>query len=245
MKIRNPFPFRDYLHVLMHTGVGAPYALEISVRKVYALTSLIALVFVSLFLGTLLFFRELESSRQLSQALMELQIEKKLTQNFSIQSVPATKDAVKAEAIPVKAVEPKPIAVAHGRISGLNVECTKDACDVALGMVPSRAGSAEGKLYVVLHNDVKRIGAATHTSGTLTQYIIYPGFEATDSLDITAVSKNGGKTFKFSKALQSNVRFELNPSLTPIAVEAFVFDVNGKLVSQERKAIEAPKSENN
>ncbi|MCB0404684.1 MAG: hypothetical protein KDD51_07835 [Bdellovibrionales bacterium] len=245
MKIRNPFPFRDYLHVLMHTGVGAPYALEISVRKVYALVSLIALVFASLFLGTLLFFRELESSRQLSQSLMELQIEKKLTQNFSIQSVSGPKAEAQPEIAPAKIVEPKPIAVAHGRISGLNVECSKDACDVVLGMVPSRAGSAEGKLYVVLHNDVKRIGAATHTSGTLSQYIVYPGFETTDVLDITSVSKSGGKTFKFSKALQSNIRFELNPSLTPVAVEAFVFDVNGKLVSQERKALETPKSENN
>ena len=176
---------------------------------------------------------------------MELQIEKKLTQNFSIRSAADVMAAKKQETAPIKVAEPKPIAVAHGRISGLNIECTGEACEVVLGMVPSRAGSAEGKLYVVLHNDVKRIGAATHTSGTLSQYIVYPGFEATDALDITSISQNGGKTFKFSKALQSNIRFELNPSLTPVAVEAFVFDVNGKLVSQERKNLEAPKSENN
>ena len=248
MKLKNPFPFRSYIHLLMHTGVGSPYALKISLQKVYSLTIFLSLSLVVLFLGTLLFFRELEVSQILEQRVLELEIQKKLTKDFTLLNQPMVGSNIGTAESPTKAkkkVAPPPADVSYSAIQakviGLNLNCQDSNCSVSIGMVPSRSGTAQGKLFLVLETEVQRIGAATHTSGSRTRFIVYPGFQGLDAVETKTLRTMEGKPFKFSNALQSRTNFELGQSLKAIAVDAYVFDLKNKLVSHERKLLETGK----
>lgn len=228
------------MQVLVHEGFGAPYAVNVDVRKIYTFLVLLALFSAFTTLGTILFFRELEISEQFQQRVLELEIHSRLAPTAATAPQAALPVAAPpAEAPAETAGVPSETAPAgstvNARISGARLTCTDVECRVNLGLVPTKPGTATGRLLVVLETEAIRIGAATHTSDGLTRYLVYPGFRNLDALDRAELATLPGKNFRFTSALQSTVTFQIDRTLKPIAVDVFLFDEKSFLVHHKRQ----------
>lgn len=242
--LRKAFPFSSSVQVLVHEGLGAPYAVQVDVRKIYTFLMLLALFSGFTTLGTILFFRELEISERFEQRVLELEIHSRLMKagvptmpiaDTTEKSAPAATTADAVAAMPETAESLPATTTVRARISGLRLTCTEVECRVNLGLVPTKPGTATGRLLVVLETEAVRIGAATHTSDGLTRYLVYPGFRNLDTLDRAELATLPGKPFRFTSALQSTVTFQIDRTVKPMAVDVFLFDDNSILVHHKRQ----------
>lgn len=162
-------------------------------------------------------------------------------------------DAIKIDAVPLPSVAPespprvakaesvKPIAARtdpRARLGDLSTDCEGELCTVKLALIPTSAGIAQGYLLVILELEVPRIGAATTSAQMRKRYLIYPGNITRDELTQDDVNALEGKSFKFSRALQTSVDFTVSSLLRPLAVNVYLYDSAKTLVHHERKPIE-------
>ncbi len=264
MKLYKLLTTRKFLQVLVYNGHGAPYALRLDVPRILSFLSLFIALLGLLFLGTLMFFREYEISRLFQERILALEVSGKHKLANEVATVvpppaaassgpaPASIPVVPpvgvvasapAPAAPAMTTEPAPVGLpafspVRARLTDLGMECKDKQCAVTVSMVPSRPGSAQGKLLLVLETQVKRIGTATHTDQTIKRFIVYPGFEELDAVSPATLANFDGKPFKFSSALQSSVTFFVGQSLMPVGLDAYVYDTNGQLVTHRRRDAE-------
>lgn len=251
--------------ILLHAGSGEPLAFRLNLRKAYLFLVVVSGIFLTLILGTLLFFRQLEVNRKLTDALLDSTVrEKILAENavsarvepLAMKSVSAvavsgeaigqgTRTVASAPAVPgvkepavspsAKPAAPSPVRV---RVSEVTFDCASGRCNVRLVLVPTASTAIEGSLLVVLETEIPRIGTARATSNSQKRFFIYPGYQSKDELDLKEINHLEGKGFKMSRALNTNVDFQFGELLRPLAVNIFVFDSAKNLVLHERRQID-------
>ena len=86
MATKAPFWTRPHLFVQVHAGTGSPYAVRVNSKKLVGLVLFLATAYCVFLTGSLLFFRELEVSRKLSEKVLEFETAQKLTQQIQLAS---------------------------------------------------------------------------------------------------------------------------------------------------------------
>jgi hypothetical protein len=153
------------------------------------------------------------------------------------EAVPAPKVA---ETVPAKtdAREPPEVQRVGTRVAELLVECTGETCTVDLSLLPTSPGVAKGQLLLVLETEIPRIGSGDPSSPMRKRYYLYPGYTTRDELAPEALTTVEAKPFHFSRGLHTRATFTLGKLLRPLAINAYLFDVDKNLLSHERKAVE-------
>jgi len=211
--------------------------------------------------GSLLFFRELEINRKLEEQLLVFQTKEKLLALGTAPTRPlpgpgslisGTPPAAPAAAAPVVETAdrttsalasptlpaPEAVAAVAARLGELAVECLEEECSVRLAMVPTRTGTAQGELLMVLETEVPRIGTGNPTTQVRKRYFLYPGNQTRDELPEEALNEVQRKTFRFTRGLQTTATFTIGKLLRPLAVNVYLYDHTKTLIHHERKAIE-------
>jgi len=250
-------PKSPYLSVLLHSGSGDPLALRIDLKKTYLVVGVLSGVLLALAVGTLLFFRELESNRELQDRLLEVSLKERILHDSikwnSEAKTPAplnetaaiprevtteakteSRETGKPETLIAK---PAPAAV-RARVAEVVTDCASGRCAVRLVLVPASSATVEGSLLVVLETEIPRIGTARATSSSQKRFFIYPGYQTKDELDLKEINRLTGKPFKMSRAVNTNIDFQFGELLRPLAVNVFILDAEKNMVHHERRAIE-------
>lgn len=256
MATKAPFWTRPHLFVQVHAGTGSPYAVRVNSKKLVGLVLFLATAYCVFLTGSLLFFRELEVSRKLSEKVLEFETGQKLAQQIQLAArnvaasgtagpdvspaakttAPTTAPAtVKAPEI-AKAVTPTGISSA--RIADLVASCSEDGCQAKLSMVPVSTGVAQGQLLVILETEIPRIGSASPGSNVRRRFFTYPSNQTKDELSQQDLEQLQRKAFRFSRALQTTVKFNIGKLLRPLAVNIYLFDSAGNRTHHERKPLE-------
>ncbi len=243
-----------YLSVLLYSGMGDPYALRINLRQTYMLVASMCGLFLLLLMGTLLFFRELESNRELQEQLVIATLQGKiLTESIKVQGESAATAAVtslavrdvtadskeEAPATPPPVVGSKTPVNVHARVAEVGTDCASGKCSVRLVLVPTGSSAVEGGVLVVLETEIPRIGTARATSSSQKRFFVYPGYRSVDELNLKEVNRFEVKKFKMSRALNTNMDFQFGELLRPLAVNVFIFDTEKNLVQHERRVIDS------
>ena len=249
MNLRNPLGLNRSLSFVLqagHSGTSSPYAARISITRLSTYLVGTAVVVAVMAMGTLLFFRELETNRKLQERLWRLEAEKRLYQSYPLpERLLAAAPTAPATAAPVDktAAADKAKADAAGevvaRINDLRAECAEDNCSIRLGMVTAQPGTAVGQLLLVLETEVPRIGGSNPTAPVRKRFFLYPGNNARDELDPNALATLDQKPFRFNRTLQTNTVFKMGKLLRPLAVNAYIFDAQKAIIQHERKVIES------
>lgn len=103
------FPFISSISVLVQSGAGTPYAIKVDVKKCLTLLKLVSGILFLLFLGTLMFFREMEQNRKLEERLLAIELEKKLTENFTLPRKPTLEKVFKPKPAPKEVARSTPM----------------------------------------------------------------------------------------------------------------------------------------
>jgi hypothetical protein len=240
MPQRNPLALNRSVSVILQSTVPnvPPYAVRLSLARVSRYALFLFLLFATFFLGTLLFFRELELNRKLQEHVLRLETEKRLYQTYPLP------ERVLAAAPPVALAPPAPTetpaespAETFARINELRTDCLEGTCSVKLGMVTTRPGAAVGQLLLVLETEVPRIGSAGPNSPVRKRYFLSPGETSLDELDPNRLSTFDQKPFRFSRGLQTTSAFKIGKLLRPLAINAYIFDTEKTLLHHERKVV--------
>lgn len=253
MQTNSKRPKSSYLSVLLHSGAGDSYALRINLRQTYLLVASLCGLFLVLVVGTLLFFRELETNRELQERLVLATLQGKiLSESIKVQGESAATAAVTAlsarevsGANQEEAILPPPQAVGsktpnvHARVAEIGTDCASGKCSVRLVIVPTGSAAVEGGVLVALETEIPRIGTARATSSSQKRFFIYPGYQSKDELDLKEVNRLETKRFKMSRALNTNIDFQFGELLRPLAVNVFLFDTEKNLVQHERRVIDS------
>jgi len=256
---------RSSLFVLIHSGQGVPFALRLNVRKLSGWVLTVSFTFIATAVGTLLFFRELEINRKLEEQLLVFQTKEKLVSLGTAPTRPLpgpgslisgtpptpavtapvpeptaerTTSALASAGISAAPTEPAPVAAVAARLGDLGVECFEEECSVRIAMVPTRTGTAQGELLMVLETEVPRIGTGNPTTQVRKRYFLYPGNTTRDELPEEALPEIQRKTFRFTRGLQTTATFTIGKLLRPLAVNVYLYDHEKNLIHHERKAIE-------
>ncbi len=242
MAIKSPLTLNRSVSLIVQTGKtgnDSPFAAKISLTLLSKYLLGTALAFAVLFVGTLLFFRELELNRKLQEHVLKLETEKRLYQAYPLpdrglaESSPLVLNggtAAKAEGA---------AAEVFARINDLRADCAEENCLIKLGMVTTQPGTAAGQLLLVLETEVPRIGTGAPSAPVRKRYFLYPGNNARDELDPNQLGTLDSKAFRFTRALQTSTNFKMGKLLRPLAINAYVFDSDKTLLQHERKVIES------
>jgi hypothetical protein len=228
MKPEKITPEEGQLLITLYDPKGTPLAWGIQPRQLLSQVVIISASVLCLFIGTLLFFREVEVNRQLTQRLLWLETEQRRSLAREGNSEPVVDDQLG---------HPSAIAVS-ARVSGVAPQCSGDSCVVDLTLVPSFSQVAEGSLLLVLETEVPRIGAGTAGAQSRKRFFIYPGMGTREELRPDDISQLARKTFRFQRILETHTRFTLGKLLRPLALNVYLFDSAGTLSFHERYPIE-------
>lgn len=255
MSAKAPFWTRPHLFVQIHAGTGSPYAVRVNSKRLVGLVLFLGIAYCVFFTGSLLFFRELEVSRKLQEKVLEFETSQKLAQQIQLASrnvaaSPAGPEPVAparppqsttVSATPVvdaKAVTATASSSISARIADLVVSCAEDGCSAKVSMVPVSTGIAQGQLLVILETEIPRIGSANPGSNIRKRYFSYPSNTTKDDITQQDLDALPRKAFKFSRALQTTVKFNTGKLLRPLALNVYLFDGAGNRTHHERKTIE-------
>lgn len=260
----------EYLLITIHSPQEGPRSYRIEIRRLFLLCTVLATAFVFLFLGTMLFFREMEITRKLESAVLQLEIEARVTQDLAqFKEIPA----IPAISVPAKKTEPEPLkptpepvravagekeakaplnkkvtlastapvsqmeapAPVNAKISSLRADCQASTCKADVRLAPEKTGSVQGELLMVLE-----LVQSQPDGNSQARYLVYPGYEQSASFDINKIKKGRGNSFRFSRVLMKGVNFKVDPTFRPVAVNAYVRDLDGKVVQHKRQSIIVP-----
>jgi hypothetical protein len=255
------------LLLLVHSDVGAPTAFRVNVRKLAVVSALISFLLLASVFGSLLFFRELEINRKLATKVLELEMREQfaaVSPGASETSVARGLDAQtngsaaaaavalaanpgmsKSEIKPETTAEaPAPAPAATGpRIGEFNVECDAGTCGVRVSLVPTASGLTQGQMLIILEAEIPRIGTRNPTTNVRKRFFVYPGNLSKDEMSATDLATFEAKSFRFTRALQTNADFAIGNLLRPLAVNVYLYDTNKTLISHERRVIETAEEE--
>jgi hypothetical protein len=249
---------QNFVHLFIQPSEGSPLSLRLDLRKTSWLIGTLSFVVLSLFWGTLFFFRELETNRKLQAELLEAQLKLKLTQPNEEQTIQPMRQLgysvkIEADSPSQKATDttsnvPSPppkdswmsltTTTVAARLGSLSSECQIDNCSVKLELLPSKNGISQGELLMILETEVPRIGSRTVSAQQRKQYIFYPGYFSKEEFNSSELSAYEKRPFKFSKALNASINFKVNKLLRPLALNVYLFDSNKNLIHHERKVID-------
>lgn len=249
---------RNFVHLFIQPSEGSPLSLRLDLRKTSWLIGTLGFFVLTLFWGTLFFFRELETNRKLQAEILEAELKLKLTQPNESQTLQPIRQlgySIKIEAdspsqkssdigsnIPQNTPKDSWMSLTTttvaARLGSLSSECQTDNCSVKLELLPSKNGISQGELLIVLETEVPRIGSRTVSAQQRKQYSFYPGYFSKEEFNSSELSTYEKRPFKFSKALTASVNFKVTKLLRPLALNVYLFDSNKNLIHHERKAID-------
>ena len=227
------------LTLLAESGVDAPLTLELQPEKILRVTLWVSASFLLMGLGTLFFFRELELNRKLTDRVLELEATARLDA-LTPRTLPV-EDLKKsaAKSAPVAQAEAPVVAHAPARIQGFTTQCKDVTCEVAVDLIPATAGVAQGEVLFVLETELVRIGNTPLDPGAVRKrFLVQPGEISKDALSPEEVSQLSGKPYRFTRALKTQVSFNVGRSLHPIAINLYLFDSAKTLIQHERRVVE-------
>ncbi|MBI1859697.1 MAG: hypothetical protein HYR96_02110 [Deltaproteobacteria bacterium] len=242
-----------FLYVQLRTRSDGPQAYRVTMRRLYSAAWILGLILLGLSFGCLLFFRELEINRKLSERVLEL--ETALTLSSTTRATSPIAPAPQAPAIMENATEagpsreptaatvavPAPVTQAiqtvPAKMSELFWECNDGICDIRTYLIPAAPGTAEGSLALVLEEEISRIGGADPNIPARRQFVYYPGFTAMEEFDAEKTGALEKRHFRFARALPTNVQFNIGKLNQPIAINLYIFDAEDNLVHHERKPL--------
>ncbi|MBI4404004.1 MAG: hypothetical protein HY537_07580 [Deltaproteobacteria bacterium] len=241
--MKNPLNLRPFLFLQIHPESGNPIAMRIDLNRVAFMLAAISTLFAALFLGTLLFFRELEINRKLSARMLELEIKTTLSQDSTVASSITQQGAATAPdrqatlSTNFDTQERTPAAV-RAKIADLSTSCEEGTCLASVALMPTSPGQASGSLVLVLETEIPRIGPTMPSTVVRKRFFIYPGNESRDEFVPDDLSGVQGKTFQFSHALRTGASFNIGKLLRPLALNLYLMDRDGVIIHHQRKPIE-------
>ena len=249
-KRKSPLFAHPYLYLSLHTGTSTPYAVKINVKRLIGLLCLLGMSIGAAMLGSLLFFRELEVNRKLTEKVLSFETATALRSALEQREAqPVTPAPEAKEGEPVS--QPRQVAAAptqtapvvskttaQARIAALSTTCNEQGCGARLSMVPSGTGPVSGQLLIVLETEIPRIGTGNPTSSVRKRFFIYPGNLTQDELEANQIPKFTRKRFRFTRALTTTANFPVGKLLRPLAMNVYLFDSEGNRTHHERRVIE-------
>ncbi len=237
------------LYLIVQRGQGQPMAWRVRPREIVRLGTMVAGFLAIGVLGTLFFFKELETNRKLRDSVLAFQLQAELQDGTSSRRAVAAKGAteVKADGNSEKnndkSLRAPNLTVAQHvnaqfRLVDFDSESTKEGWELRLTLAPTAGAVAEGYALVVLETDVPRIGLATPGAEGRKRFVLYPGNQLLEHLDENTIQKSEKMRFKFSRAFQVRAPFKLGRLYRPLAAHIYFFNAQQVLVGQERKTIE-------
>lgn len=237
---------------------GNPVSFKLDLKQASKLLVALGFAFLTLFWGTLFFFRELEKNRNLQAELLENQIKLQLNTfappptsspnrqlgytvhlesdnaSRSVSETNNTKD-IQDQKESWMNLTSTPVSA---RLGSLSSECQFDNCSVKLELLPAGNGISQGELLIVLETEVPRIGSRAINAQQRKQFIFYPGYSSKEEFNNSEIANFEKRPFKFSKTLNASVNFKVTKLLRPLALNIYLFDTQKNLIHHERKVIE-------
>jgi hypothetical protein len=252
----------NFIHLFFQPSESEPVTFRVNLAQLSQIATVVFVMFLVLFWGTLLFFRQLEINRDLQAEILSTQLKLQL-KTSSLTTEPTWNRQIGykvqlSEDLGNRNSELKQnnkvlssdsslqndswLELSHSmvsaRLGSFSSECQLDNCSVKLELLPAGNGLAEGELLLVLETEVPRIGSRGLTSQQRKQFIVYPGYFSKDELSLSEISGFEKRSFKFSRTLNASVNFKTTKFLRPLALNIFLFDERKTLVRHERRAIE-------
>jgi hypothetical protein len=234
---------------------GEPVSYRLNIRQALVAIRSVGLLLLCAAVGFILFFREVELNRKISEQVMRLETELVLATSVALKSpagVEENREPLTASSDPraekTPAVEERPVEVAQTEenaiaksvlttLSDLSAQCGEQACEVRAYLIPTAPGFAEGSLLFVLEAEVPRIGLADPNVPPRKRFFVQPGNLSLDQMSGEIATRLDHKRFRVSRALMTNAQFELGALLRPIAINAYVFDGQRTLIIHKRKVL--------
>ncbi len=249
---------KQIIHLFMQPTEGNPISFKLDLRQSSKLVAILCFLFFILFLGTLFFFRELETNRKLHAEVLETKLKLKLTQlsdpqniiptrqlgySVSVESDESLKKQPTQEATSPESAQKESWmtltpTIVSARLGSLSSECQVDNCSVKLELLPSGNGISQGELLMILETEVPRIGSRGVSTQQRKQFIFYPGYSTKDEFNSSELTQYERRPFKFSKTLNASVNFKVSKLLRPLALNIYLFDSRRTLIHHERKVID-------
>lgn len=209
---------KEKITLSLHDGVGSPYVMQVKTGALLKFIWTLLAAFLVLFLGSLLFFRELQTNSTLKDRLFGLEI-------HGTGNVPVSNNVETS------------IISSVPKIAEALAECTAETCEAKVTLTPSRAGQSQGELLILLETQVPRIGTGNPNTLEKHQFISYPGYVTHSELNLNTVDSLARKPFLFSKGLQTTATFGLGQWVRPIAMHVYLFDTGGSLITHTVKEL--------
>lgn len=226
------------LLLMLHFPVGTPAAYRIHARQALRAGSLLLLAGVVGFCGTLLFFRELEVNRRLTERVLDLETREIVAQSISL-ATPRTVSGTP----PATTASPAPATAGRlARVTDLTLDCEGEGCDATLSLLRGTESPTEGQLLMVLETEIPRIGGIPTAAKTRHRYYFHPPQPSLDELTQNTLVELPRKNFRFARSLNVKAHFSFTKLLRPLAIHAYLFDQGGGLVHHERKSLDPDSS---
>lgn len=253
---------QNVVQLFVQTSHGDPVSFKLDLSRTTKLISLISLVVLALFWGTLLFFRELETNRKLQAEVLEthlkLQLQNlsnpelsspnrqlgytvNLTEDEALKKSISSEDSLNSNSASTGAKDfwlNLSGSTVAARLGSLSSECQTSNCVVKIELLPAGNGISQGELLIVLETEVPRIGSRGISIQQRKQFILYPGYYSREELNNSDISVLEKRPFKFSKTLNASLNFKVTKLLRPLAVNVYLFDSRKNLTHHERKPID-------
>lgn len=209
------------LHVVFHRAAGAPWAGYCSTDRIRRVVLYVTALFLALLGGTLLFFREMDRNRLLTDRLSELELRLQLQ----------TTAPVRFQNLVTRAENWVP------QLGDVAVICNVEAvCTAKVSFISPEGTEVRGSLLLVLETSLVRIG--TSGSGPYRRYYVYPAQAPIEDLAVERLRPLQKRPFQFSQALQTSTQFRLSAEVMPKEFHIFLFDSNDTLVLHERRSVQ-------
>lgn len=207
-----------------------PLSISVSLKRIYRILYILAFTFLALSLMSLLFFKELEKNRLLTQELLALRVAK---------LVPTIAPPISTtSALPEKTVSVETTTKVSTRLTDFDATCEEGKCTTRVGLVPSKTGLAEGGILILLEVEMIRIGSQATETEARKSYLAYPTQSVPSNLTDDSVASLQRKPFHFSRALQTTADFTPKNSERPVAAHVYVYNSDGELTLHDRKPLE-------
>ncbi len=239
MTPQRTLPDEGQLLITLYGSKRTPLTWEVRSDELLGKAVVIAFSVFALLVGTLLFFREVELNRQLTERLLHLEASTKGNAILRPTTTPSRwKTATRTPELAPNPEETANAKISGARVSGVTPQCSGDTCAIEVTLVPSSDQAAQGGMLLVLEAEVPRIGAGTGSSESRKRFFTYPGMETKEELLPKDISQLSRKPFRFQRTLESHTRFVIGKLLRPLALNVYLFDAAGALSFHERYPIE-------
>lgn len=239
-------PQKSTILIQLHYDGNPLRIIRIEKRNLLRLFYSIGLFVIMLFLGTLMFFREIEINRKLEEKLLMLESKQKLHEminkleaSIPIQERELANNVTETKAVVNHLVSTESISkiteFVGTKIVNFSTECIETSCTVKLSMIPISQGTTKGSLLIILETHLP----TSESIAAAKRYFIYPEQADRDDISQKDLLQLKRKEYQFSRILNVSTQFNIGKLLKPIAINVYLFDMEGNNTLHERKLLES------